>query len=77
MEYEKYMQDEKVGAHPWLWMLLFGPFYLMYRGMWKSLFIYILLALPTIGLVFPWYVFNIRKYITRHLFRKGAFVDVK
>lgn len=59
--------DYKIG-NPELGVLFFGVFYLMYRKLWLHTFLFLLLALPTVGLVWIWYIFKTRKYIRKRLY---------
>jgi len=37
--------EKATGGWTWLWALLFGPFYLVYKGAWPAALFYLLLAL--------------------------------
>ena len=48
----------KVSRHPFLWTLLFGPFYFAAKGVWKHAALSSVLAICTFGvswLVYPFY----------------------
>ena len=52
----------------WLWCLLFGAFYFMFKGNWKHVLLYILFGLITLGIsmfVYPFLVKDINnaKYL--------------
>lgn len=72
MNYERYMNRPEVGS-PALGTLFFGCFYLLFRGLWFHAFMLAILALPTAGLAWIWYIFNARKYITKKLYLQGVF----
>lgn len=38
------MHDKRIGSVPFFWCLLFGAFYLAYKGLWFHAFVYILLS---------------------------------
>jgi len=38
---------------PWLWVLLFGCFYLLIKGFWKQLFFCIIMVIITLLIAFP------------------------
>lgn len=72
-----YMKNshKSIIGNPEFGVFLFGAFYLMYRGLWAHAFVMILLTLPTLGLVWFWYIFKARQYITYRYWREGVFSE--
>lgn len=70
----KYSREPIVGS-PEVGVLIFGLFYLMYRGLWLHVFVFALLFFPTFGIVWVWYIFKTRQYLTRKLYIEGYFKD--
>lgn len=70
----KYSNDPLVGQ-PAIGVLLLGCLYLMYRGLWGHAILFILLFIPTFGLIYIWYIFKARQYITKKLYMEGYFDD--
>lgn len=61
----------ETSSHPWLWAILFGPFYFAFKGAWAFVFISFVLALLTLGLssfVFPFFA---RRIVEATYLRKG------
>lgn len=61
----------------WLWMLLLGPIYLAYKGIWGHVVVYILLifllAVTVVGPLFIWvgYAIATQSIIRKHYIHKG------
>jgi hypothetical protein len=56
--------EEASSSLSWLWVLLFGPFYWIVRGIWKHAVLSFLLALFTFGishLIYPFFTYSILK----------------
>ena len=70
----KYSREPIVG-NPELCVFFFSIFYLMYRGLWLHVLIMLLLVMPTCGLIWIWYIFKTRQYITKKLYIEGYFND--
>ena len=70
----KYSREPIVG-NPELGVFFFSIFYLMYRGLWLHVLIMLLLVMPTFGLIWIWYIFKTRQYITKKLYIEGYFND--
>lgn len=64
---------EPVIGNPEFGVFFFGLFYLIYRGLWFHAFMMIILAIPTLGLIWVWYIFKTRRYLTKKLFLEGYF----
>lgn len=72
--YLKYSREPIIG-NPEFGVFLFGIFYLMYRGLWFHVFMFLLLVIPTFGLIYIWYIFKTRQYLTRKLYIEGYFKE--
>lgn len=59
-------------GNPEFGVFFFGIFYLMYRGLWFHVLMMLLFALPTLGMVWIWYIFHTRKYLKRKFDREGT-----
>jgi len=68
----RFYQEPEIG-NPEFGVFFFGFFYLIYRGLWLHALIMILLALPTFGLIWIWYIFKTRKYLAKKLYLEGEF----
>lgn len=68
----KYSREPIVG-NPELGVFFFGIFYLIYRGLWFHVFMMGILLIPTLGLIWIWYIFNSRRYLTQKLYLQGYF----
>ena len=56
---------------PWLWVLLLGFFYFLYRGMWIHVIGSFLLAILTSGLSWVIYPFFAKAAVRNHYISKG------
>ncbi len=59
----------------WLWCLLFGPIYWIYKGIWRHAIIHLILAIITAGgasLVYPFFTYK----IIRNHFNRIGWVNV-
>lgn len=72
MKYMVFSRDPIIG-NPEFGVFLFGIIYLLYRGLFGHALILLVLFIPTFGLVWLWYIFNTRKYLTRKYFLDGYF----
>ena len=70
--FDEYRHHWIIG-NPEIGVLFFGMFYLAYRGLWGHFFLFLLLAFPTCGFIWIWYIFNTRTYLTRKYFMEGYF----
>ena len=56
---------------PWLWTLLFGPFYFAVKGIWTHCFVGLILAILTYGISWIAYAFFAGYIVKRHYLRRG------
>lgn len=70
--YRKYAREPVIG-NPEFGVFFFGALYLIYRGLWLHAIVLIILALPTFGLAWIWYIFNTRNYLAKKYFIEGYF----
>lgn len=75
MNYMKYSRDPIIGNPEW-GTFFFGFFYLVYRGLWGHALLMLILAIPTFGLIWVWYIFKTREYLTRKYYLEGWFKDI-
>lgn len=55
----------------WLWVLLFGPFYFIARGIWTHAIISLVAAIVTVGLSWLVYPFAVYAITNNHYRRQG------
>ena len=60
----------------WLWCLLFGVFFFLYKGIWKHVVLSFVLALLTVGM--SWFIYPIfaRGIVNNHYLSQGWIPDV-
>lgn len=63
--------QEKTDNFIFLWYLLFGSFYLMYKGIWGWAIITAILAIATYGISHLIFVFFARKIVEKNYSEKG------
>jgi hypothetical protein len=56
---------------PWLWTLLFGPLYFIYKGIWTHAVAALILVLVTAGISHLFYPFFARAALEAHYERNG------
>ena len=61
---------ERVGLAR-LWVLLFGVFYFAAKGMWRHAILLFLLAVPTLGVAWVYYVLTAPKHVRHHYLERG------
>ena len=64
-------REESSGPFSWLWVLIFGPIYFAFKGNWKHVFIWLILAFITSGisaLIYPFFVYGIND---KHYLKRG------
>lgn len=61
--------DPRIGSVPFLWCFLFGIFYLMYKGLWMHVLIYLLLCWTFIVPII--YCFKARDLVYNNMKAKG------
>lgn len=63
------MYDPRIGSVPWFWMWFFGPFYLMYKGLWGHAVVWLL----TFWLIIPpfIYIFKARELVYHRMLLLG------
>lgn len=62
---------EEVSGLSWLWVLLFGTLYFAVKGIWKHVFISLILAILTLGLAWLIYPFFAKGILEKHYLVKG------
>lgn len=68
-------EEDANGALSWLWVLLFGSFYFMFKGIWKHAIISLIAAILTVGLswlIYPFFAYS----ITNGHYRRMGWVEV-
>ena len=55
----------------WLWVLLFGPLYWAFRGVWRHAVVHFILAPITLGLAHIAYTFFTYKILNNHYRKMG------
>lgn len=58
-------------------VFLIGPIYCAVKGMWGHFWLYLVLIIPTVGLVWIWYIFFIGNYVKHHYLKDGYKVVTK
>ena len=54
-----------------LWVFLFGPLYFAFRGIWGHFFLSLLLAIPTFGISWIYYVIAAPGIVRKHYLERG------
>tara|TARA_B100000405_G_scaffold293816_1_gene246391 strand:+ start:96 stop:344 length:249 start_codon:yes stop_codon:yes gene_type:complete len=60
----------------WLWFLIFGPWYFLYKGIWKHFFLSTFIGIGTLGFGLLIYVFFINE-ITRKSYEDSGWIEIK
>jgi hypothetical protein len=63
--------EESATILSWLWVFLFGPIYWAVQGVWRHVFVHLVLAIITFGvahLIYPFFTYSI---IRKHYLRRG------
>lgn len=68
--YDRLSRDPVIGR-PELGVLFFGALYFLYRGLYGKFFLFLLLLIPTLGIVWFYYIFKARRIITEHYWKAG------
>lgn len=61
---------------PWLWVLVFGMFYFMFKGIWSHAVIGFILGFMTFGVSWLIYPFFANGIVRKHYLHKG-WVELK
>ena len=62
---------EEISALAWLWVLIFGCFYFLFKGVIRHFFLSLFLSLMTVGLAWLIYPFFAKDIIRNHYKRQG------
>jgi len=62
---------EEISSFAWLWVLIFGGFYFLFKGAIRHFFLYLFFSLLTVGLAWLIYPFFARDIIRNHYRRQG------
>jgi hypothetical protein len=62
---------EEASGLAWLWVLLFGCFYFMFKGIWIHAIISFVVAIITVGLSWLVYPFFANSIVTKHYLNNG------
>ena len=62
---------EEISSCAWLWVLLFGCFYFVVKGVWRHALVGFFCALLTYGISWFVYPFFASSIIRKHYLRKG------
>ncbi|MBF0418219.1 MAG: hypothetical protein HQL86_08225 [Magnetococcales bacterium] len=62
---------EEVSSLVWLWVFLFGMFYFVVKGVWRHVFISLVLTMVTFGLAWLVYPFFAKGIMRKHYLRMG------
>lgn len=70
------INDHRVVTHiPWLWMFIFGPFYLMFKGIWGQGFKALLFVMLTMGVAWMFYPFAANSIVKEFYLKNGWFLE--
>ena len=67
---------EEISPYAWLWVLLFGCFYFVIKGVWRHALVSFLCALFTGGISWLIYPFFASSIMRKHYLREG-WVEIK
>jgi hypothetical protein len=57
--------------HAWIWCLLFGGFYFIYKRIWTHVIIGFVAAILTMGISWFVYPFFVKQILIKHYLRNG------